>query len=42
MKSVDFLYVALGAFFVIQGGYLLILTRSYSALSRQIKELGRK
>jgi hypothetical protein len=41
MKSVDFLYVALGAFFLIQGGYVLILIRNYSALSRQLKELGK-
>ena len=41
MKSVDFLYVALGAFAVIHGGYILILYRRYARLSRRLKELRR-
>jgi len=41
MKSIDFLYVALAAFAVIQGGYLIILVRSYRALSEQLKEFGK-
>lgn len=41
MKPVDFLYVALAAFAVIQGGYLIILVRRYRALSEQLKELGK-
>jgi len=39
MKPVDFLYVALAAFAVIQGTYLIILIRRYRALSEQLKEL---
>jgi len=39
MKPVDFLYVALAAFVIIQGGYLIILARRYWALSEQLKEL---
>jgi hypothetical protein len=39
MKSIDFLYVALAAFFLIQGTYLAILIRDYVALGKQSKEL---
>lgn len=42
MKSVDFLYVALVAFFLIQGTYVAILARNYSVLSKQIKQLGKE
>ena len=41
MKSIEFLYVALAAFFLIQGTYLAILIRDYVSLSKQSKELGK-
>jgi hypothetical protein len=39
MKSVDFLYVALAAFALIHGSYLVILFRRYAVLSRRLNEL---
>jgi hypothetical protein len=41
MKSVDFLYVALGAFVLIHGSYLIILFRRYTTLSQRLKQLHR-
>jgi hypothetical protein len=41
MKSVDFLYLALGAFAVIHGSYIVLLYRRYTALNRRLKELDR-
>ena len=37
MKSVDFLYVALAAFFLIQGSYVAVVARNYFALSKQMR-----
>lgn len=42
MKSVDFLHVALAAFFLIQGTYIALLVRNYTALSRQTRDLENK
>jgi hypothetical protein len=41
MKSVDFLYVALAAFALVHGSYLVILFRRYTALSQRLKDLRR-
>jgi hypothetical protein len=41
MKSIDFLYIALAAFALIHGSYLVILFRRYTALSQRLKELGK-